>query len=185
MESELLIPAICSGCPTIWLSPAVGMPANSSVIFRNTTIGACPKCGMRGRIPDGRYTLQSIALYSQRDVELVISALRSLQGLIQTGANSAAISKEIDTKHPFLAALKNRIVPTNATETNLYLVTLLGFLTLLLPQCKTAEESAKAPPPVVQIFVQQEIAEAIVQASADQKTTPQKIQSAPPAPHQR
>ena len=167
------IPAICENqsCGTVWLATSlIGGPPGASVQMSNMGTGPCPRCKGPGRIPAGVYTSTGGTLFDQSDLRIVLDALKHIQERAKQGASPAEISQEISSKHPILEPLK-KYLPTNATELNAYIATLVLVATLLGNQCSKAPAPPSNPAPVVNVYVQKELSEAIVQAHAAQKTS--------------
>ena len=165
------IPIICNSrtCGHVWIATnLVGGPPGASVTIHNGTVSPCPACGGVGRLVGGRYDNLGGVLFNKSDLDVVLNALHILHQKNQSGATQDEIAQEISIRYPFLESLK-RFLPSNPTELNTYLLTILAIATLVSNCTNQSNNDIAAPQPAsVNIYVQQELSEAIAKTHSAQ-----------------
>ncbi len=78
---------------------------NTTVQMIDAGVGPCPECGGKGKIPNWAYTIAGAELFSQTDLNKIISALNVLQEQAEAGTTAEDIKEEISRKYPFLENL--------------------------------------------------------------------------------
>ena len=115
-------------------------------------------------------------LFSQTDLNKIISALNVLQEQAEAGTTAEDIKEEISRKYPFLEYLKP-FIPKTPADVVAYLV----VLSMLLNHCAKQPGASQQ----LQVHIQVEVQQVLEQMNADQKTSQpnsQQQQSKPKVP---
>jgi hypothetical protein len=132
----VFVPLICQkpNCGGVWFVSYGRFPEGSGITVRGDTfinVGSCPKCGFpAGSTADGYYTPLGGRLFSQKDLELVINALKQLQAKASAGATTDQVATEISKSYPFLEPIK-RYLPKDAKELAGYLAAAAAIYAVL------------------------------------------------------
>ena len=179
MIVNIPFPVICNNaeCETVWFAPHImNAGPNTTVQMIDAGVEPCPECGGKGKIPNGAYTIAGAELFSQTDLNKIISALNVLQEQAEAGTTAEDIKEEISRKYPFLEYLKP-FIPKTPADVVAYLV----VLSMLLNHCARQPDASQQP----QVHIQVEVQQVLEQMNADQKTSQpnsQQQQSKPKVP---
>ena len=130
-----LVPAICDNCGTAWAATNIigGSPGvRGQVQMTGNRVGPCPKCGARGRIPDGVYDLIGDTLEVVTSADLPHDTLQSLIEILRDAADgkvqAKAVVEQVAANAPALAPTINVFLERPAKDRRGFLILLVTIL---------------------------------------------------------